>query len=149
VRATEAGVHKRTPRDSNKTFIEISLQRERQIYVVPSARTAEHSLGGGLLEEGDEVGAVLGLLEPGVHHLGAGDVLLGVEQVLEQGLLAPGHGAVLVGVRVGEAGGGARGAAEETAQVGTLLVRAALLGHVALRAGLLEDLLACGWFESL
>lgn len=40
-------------------------------------------LCGLLLEEGDEVVAVLGLLETAEGHLGAGNVLLGVLEVLE------------------------------------------------------------------
>jgi hypothetical protein len=40
-------------------------------------------LGGGLLEVGDEVVSVLGLLETAKGHLGARDVLLGVLKVLE------------------------------------------------------------------
>jgi hypothetical protein len=40
-------------------------------------------LFGLLLEEGDQVVAVLGLLETAEGHLGAGNVLLGVLEVLE------------------------------------------------------------------
>jgi hypothetical protein len=40
-------------------------------------------LGGLVLEEGDQVVAVLGLLETAEGHLGAGNVLLGVLEVLE------------------------------------------------------------------
>jgi hypothetical protein len=40
-------------------------------------------LSGGLLEVGDEVVSVLGLLETAEGHLGARDVLLGVLEVLE------------------------------------------------------------------
>lgn len=36
-----------------------------------------------LLQEGDQVVPVLGLLEPAKRHLGAGDVLLGVLEILE------------------------------------------------------------------
>ena len=45
---------------------------------------------GGLVEEGDEVVPVLLLLEPGEHHLRAGDVLLGVRQIHVQGVRSPG-----------------------------------------------------------
>ena len=38
-------------------------------------------------------------------HLGAGDVLLGVGEVLVQGVVAPGDALVLVGLSVGEASG--------------------------------------------
>ena len=47
-----------------------------------SARVAMR-LFGLLLEEGDQVVAVLGLLETTEGHLGAGNVLLGVLEVLE------------------------------------------------------------------
>lgn len=47
-----------------------------------SARGASR-LFGLLLEEGDQVVAVLGLLETTEGHLGAGNVLLGVLEVLE------------------------------------------------------------------
>ena len=42
------------------------------------------------MEEGDEVVPVLLLLEPGEHHLRAGDVLLGVRQIHVQGVRSPG-----------------------------------------------------------
>ena len=45
----------------------------------------------GLLEEGDEVAALRLLLDAREDHLGARDVLRGVEQVLEEGILAPRH----------------------------------------------------------
>lgn len=44
---------------------------------------ARRRLFGLLLEEGDEVVPVLGLLEATEGHLGAGNVLLGVLEVLE------------------------------------------------------------------
>ena len=55
--------------------------------------------GGGLVDVGNQVGPVLLLLQPGEDHLGAGDVLLGVDEVLVQGVLAPGDALVLVGLR--------------------------------------------------
>ena len=57
-------------------------------------------LFGLVLEEGDEVVAVLGLLEATEGHLGAGDVLLGVLEVIEEGVLVPGDTLLLVGVGV-------------------------------------------------
>ena len=54
-------------------------------------------LFGLLLEEGDEVVAVLGLLETTESHLGARDVLLGVLEVLEEGVLVPSDTLVYVG----------------------------------------------------
>jgi hypothetical protein len=42
-----------------------------------------HRLFGGFLEVSDQVVAILALLETGKSHLGAGDVLLGVLEVIE------------------------------------------------------------------
>lgn len=97
---------------------------------------------GRVLQVGDQVSALVGLLQTSEHHLGAGDVLLGVLQVLEEGLLVPGDALGLVGVRVGEARSLASLATEQTAQVGSGLVLAASLHGVALRATLHKDLLA-------
>lgn len=47
------------------------------------------NLGGGILQVRDQVRAVLRLLEASEDHLGARDVLLRVEEVLEQVLVAP------------------------------------------------------------
>jgi hypothetical protein len=55
---------------------------------VNDARLAA-ALRGALLEVRDEVGAVLGLLESREDHLRARDVLLGVEEVIVQGVLTP------------------------------------------------------------
>ena len=57
-------------------------------------------LFGLVLEEGDEVVAVLGLLEATEGHLGAGNELLGVLEVIEEGVLVPGDTLLLVGVGV-------------------------------------------------
>jgi len=57
-------------------------------------------LFGLLLEEGDEVVAVLGLLETTECHLGTGDVLLGVLEVLKQCVLIPHNALCLVGIGV-------------------------------------------------
>lgn len=101
-----------------------------------------NQLSRGFLEVGDEVGALLGLLEPREDHLGAGDVLLGVEQVVVEGPFFPDDGHVLVRRGVGVAQGGAGLAAEEAVQVGPLFVRPAPLHRVALCALGAEDLLA-------
>ena len=53
---------------------------------------------GGLLQVGDQVGPVLLLLESGEDHLGAGDELLWLGQVLVQSLGAPGDALVDVGL---------------------------------------------------
>ena len=68
--------------------------------------------------------------------------LLWVEEVVVQCWLSPDDGRVLVAGRVCVSGGGAGLAAEETAEVGPLLVGAAALHRVALRALGPEDLLA-------
>lgn len=85
------------------------------------------ALAGIGLEKSDEICAVLLLLEPGKDHLGALDVLLGVEEIFEEGLVAPGDAGILVGCGVGEALDGAALAAEETPEIGTLLGTAPLL----------------------
>lgn len=77
-------------------------------------------LVGRSLEVRDEIRAVLGLLEAREDHLGARDVLLGVEEVVVEGILAPLDALVLVSGGVGEALGGAGDATEETAEVGAL-----------------------------
>ena len=77
-------------------------------------------LGSGLLEVGDQVGAVLWLLESGKDHLCARDVLLGVEEVVIEGLLLPLNSHLLVGLGVGESSHLARGSSEESSQVGPL-----------------------------
>jgi hypothetical protein len=96
-------------------------------------------LFGGLLEVGDEVVPVLLLLETAKGHLGAGNVLLGVLEVLEEGLLVPLNALLLVGVGVGVAGDGASVAAEKAVERGADLVALALTKGVALGATGLEE----------
>lgn len=123
-------------------------------------------LGGGVLEVGDKVLAILLLLETAEGHLGAGDVLLGVLKVVElekegkkamldsriqqlwvrengglayQSAVIPGDALLLVGVGVGVAVDGAGLATEETVQGRADLVAAASLNGVALRAAGLEE----------
>lgn len=92
-------------------------------------QTRAKRLLGLVLEEGDEVVSVLGLLETTEGHLGAGNVLLGVLEVLElgrvsyvlgvscertyQSVVVPLNTLLLVGVGVGETFDLARLAAEE------------------------------------
>ena len=78
-----------------------------------------HSLGA-FLEVGDEVGAVLRLFKPGEDHLRARDVLLRVEQVVVERVLAPLDALVLVRGGVRETLRRAGDAAEQTAEVGAL-----------------------------
>ena len=87
----------------------------------------------GRVEVGDEVSAVLGLLESREHHLGSGDVLLGVEQVGEEVLVVPGDSGLRVGLGVREAGAGSGVATAQAEQGGTLLVASASLDGVALK----------------
>jgi len=97
---------------------------------------------GGRLQVGDQIAALVGLLQAGEDHLGAGDVLLGVLQVLEQGVLVPGDALGLVGVRVRESGRLSGLATDQSMQVGSHLVLAAGLNGVALGATLHEQLLS-------
>lgn len=78
------------------------------------------------LEISNDVVALLGLLETIEGHLGARDVLLGVLEIVEQGLIRPDHALVLVGVRVRKPGRLTRLAAYQAVQVGTDLVDTAL-----------------------
>ena len=94
--------------------------------------------------------AVLGLLEATEGHLGARNVLLGVLEVLEKGVLLPLDTLVLVGVGVRETGDLARLAAEETVELRADLVALAGLQGVALCAAGLEEvgaLLHVTWRE--
>lgn len=109
------------------------------------------ALLGLLREEGDQVVAVLGLLQATEGHLGTGDVLLGVLEVLElkrrsatdqrksksplhvclgsgdsgktyESVVVPGDALLLVGIGVGEALDLTSLATEKTVKVGTNLL---------------------------
>lgn len=84
-------------------------------------------LGGGRLEVRNQVLAVALGLDAGKYHLGALDVVLGRQQVFEEGVLPPDDARVLVGRGVGVVLRLARLAAKQAVEVGALLVRAALL----------------------
>ena len=106
----------------------------------PSTRSYAHRLYyfhlcGRVLEVGDEGVSLLILLDAREDHLGAGDELLGVLKVGEESLLTPRDTLVHVGSGVGIAGGLASLAAEETAQVGALLVRSTGFDSVACMGG--------------
>lgn len=75
-----------------------------------------------LLEISDNIVALLGLLEPIEGHFGAGDVFLGVLEVVEKGLVGPDDTLVLVSVCVREPGRLAGLATDQPVQVGTDLV---------------------------
>jgi hypothetical protein len=87
----------------------------------------------------DEVVPVLILLEAAKRHLCAGNVLLGVLEVIEHGVLVPGDALLLVGVGVGEAVDRAGLAAKDAVERGADLVAAVLLEGVALRTAGLEE----------
>lgn len=110
--------------------------------LVVSLLSASSCLGGGRLEVRDQIGALSGLLQTGEDHLGSGDVLLGVFQVLEQGVLVPRDTLGLVGVGVGESSGLAGLTAHQAVQVRADLVLATGFDGVALGATLDEQLLA-------
>ena len=116
-----------------------------------TAKIATADLFGLLLQEGDEVVAVLVLLETAKGHLGAGNVLLGVLEVFKQRLLVPLNAFLLVGIGVGIALDLAGLAAKEAVQHGADLVALAFLQGMALRASCLEKvgtLLSIALFET-
>merc|ERR1711934_524926 len=93
------------------------------------------------LEVGHEVVALLLLLNASEGHLGALDVLLGVDEVLGKDLLIPGDARLLVGTGVVVPIHSAGLAAEETGQVGAGAVLGVRARHgMTLQALLLEDL---------
>jgi hypothetical protein len=71
-------------------------------------------------------------------------LLLGVQEVLEEGLLAPGNTLVLVGLGVRETGSLTRLTAKDTVQVRTDLVGTTSFGGVALGTTSLEELSSGG-----
>ena len=87
--------------------------------VVPSSLPG-HQLCG-LLQVGDQVRPVLLLPQPGRDHLGAGDELPGLLQVLVQRLRAPRDAHVLVGLGVGVACSQTSLPSEEPMQVSPIL----------------------------
>jgi hypothetical protein len=86
----------------------------------------------------NQVLPVLLLLQAAKGHLGAGDVLLGVLEVREKGIVVPGDALLLVGIGVRVTLDGAGLAAEQAVQSGANLVTAAGLDGVALSAASLE-----------
>lgn len=100
----------------------------------------------GLDQIRNQVATLLWLLQAGKDHLGALDVLLRSQEVLEQRLVCPRDARVLVGRRVRIAFGLTRLTVDHAVEVGALLVGAALVRGVALRAFGLEDL---GSFDSV
>lgn len=93
---------------------------------------------------GNEVGALLGLLEAGEGHLGARHELLGVLQVDVEHVSGPDDARVSVGLAVRKALDGAGLAADDAEQVRANAVATALAGSVALGGTGLEELLALG-----
>merc|ERR1740131_110921 len=88
-----------------------------------------------------EVRPVLLLLKSSKHHLGAGDVLLGVGQVNVEGLAVPGDALVNVGLCVSISSSTSRLPAYDPMKVRPLLVLAPSLHSVALGTRFREDLL--------
>ena len=95
-------------------------------------------------KEGDEVRSLLLLLETGEDHLRARDVLLRVDKVLEQVLLAPHNAGSLIGLTEGESLHLAGLSADQAVQVRALLGRTTLVLGMALRALRFEQLGALG-----
>ena len=97
---------------------------------------------------GDEVLALLLLLDTGENHLGTGDELLRVLKVHKEGGGVPVHTVDLtlvdVGCGVGESWSLPSLAAQKSVKVGTLLVGTSGLNSVALAALGLEDLGSLG-----
>lgn len=103
----------------------------------PEARTL---FGRGVLDIGNEVDTVSLLLQSGVGHLRARDVLLRVEEVFEQSTLVPGDALALVCGRVAVSFGVAGLAAPDSVEVRTLLMALVAFDVVALSAAGLEEL---------
>merc|ERR1740129_949621 len=117
--------------------------RARQHSTWHAAPPAKVKRSGGslaLLDVGDEVRALLVLLDACKDHLRPRHVLLRVDKVLEEVLAGPDDAGVLVGLGVGEAVIGPGLAADEAPEGGALLRVAALLAGVALGALGLEEL---------
>ena len=88
----------------------------------------------------DDVTAFLFGLHAGEGHLGAGDELLGVFEVLEEVFFGPDDTGVLVGVGVGVAFDGTGLAVDDTPEVGADTVGTTLGGGVALASAGLKEL---------
>ena len=97
---------------------------------------------GRLLQIGDEICAVLRLLQASEDHLCSGNVLLGVEQVFEEGIFTPCDALGLIGSSVSVIVGLACFAPEDSVQVGANFVAGSLVNGMTLRASLHEDFLA-------
>lgn len=107
-------------------------------------------LFGVLLEESDQIVAILALLETTESHLGSRDVLLGVFEVGEQSVLVPGNALGLVGVGVVVALNLTSLAAEESVKVRSNLVGTTFFKGVALSTAGLEKVSTLGsvtWLE--
>lgn len=117
-------------------------------FVIPDERAARlcgklFYLLGRVLEVRNQIRAIFRLLETREHHLRARDVLFRVQEVIVQRGFVPGDALVLVRRAVRETLSGSGDASEQTPEVRALLVSAALLRDVALRALGLKNLRAC------
>merc|ERR1719180_456525 len=97
-----------------------------------------------LLNISNQVTAVLLLLQTSEHHLGAGDVLLGVGQVDIEGVLFPGDALVNVSLGVVKTRCPSSLSSPDTMKVRPLLVLATSFYGVALGTCLCENLFAIG-----
>jgi hypothetical protein len=117
-------------------------------FVIPDERAARlcgklFYLLGRVLEVRNQIRAIFRLLETREHHLRARDVLFRVQEVIVQRGFVPGDTLVLVRRAVRETLRGSGDASEQAPEVRALLVSAALLRDVALRALGLKNLRAC------
>lgn len=103
---------------------------------------------GGRFKVGDQISALVGLLQTSEHHFRAWDVLLWILEVFEECILSPGDSLGFVGVSVAESGRLSSLASEESGQVGSDLVLATGFDGVALGASLNEELLSLLYITS-
>merc|ERR1719195_457361 len=96
------------------------------------------------IQVSDEIRSIFLLLEACIHHLGSWDVLLGIGEILVQGVLTPGNALVNVGLGVVEPSSLSRLSSDHSIEVGSLLVLASSLNCVTLGTSLGEDLLTIG-----
>jgi len=94
---------------------------------------------GSLLEVGDEVIPVLGLLQASERHLGTRDVLFRVLEILEECFLSPSHAFINISSSVREIFDLARLAAEQPVEVRSDLVGFASGEGVTLRTASFEE----------
>ena len=97
-----------------------------------------------VLQVSNQVSSILILLQTSEDHLSARDELLRVHKVGVQDILGPSDTRAHVSFRVAETRGGASSSAQQTEEIGTLLVGSTFLDGVALRTFGLENLSSFG-----